>query len=37
MLKERIAETKPDLGVCFDGDADRCIFLDERACPSAAI
>src|SRR5205823_7254999 len=20
-----------DLGVCFDGDADRCIFLDENA------
>jgi phosphomannomutase len=20
---------KPDLGVCFDGDADRCMFLDE--------
>jgi len=24
-----MAEVKPDLGVCFDGDADRCIFLDE--------
>ena len=31
MLKEKIAQTKPDLGVCFDGDADRCIFLDENA------
>jgi phosphomannomutase len=29
MLKDKIAETKPDLGVCFDGDADRCMFLDE--------
>ena len=19
-----------DLGVCFDGDADRCMFLDEN-------
>ncbi len=30
MIKKKIAETKPDLGVCFDGDADRCIFLDEN-------
>ena len=30
MLKELIRETKPDLGVCFDGDADRCFFLDEK-------
>ena len=30
MLKEKLAETKPDLAVCFDGDADRCIFLDEN-------
>ena len=30
MLKQAIAEHKPDLGVCFDGDADRCIFLDEN-------
>jgi phosphomannomutase len=22
-------QEKPDLGVCFDGDADRCMFLDE--------
>jgi phosphomannomutase len=29
MLKKRVAEEKPDLGVCFDGDADRCIFTDE--------
>jgi phosphomannomutase len=29
MLKEKMAQVKPDLGVCFDGDADRCIFLDE--------
>jgi len=29
MLKQKMAETKPDLGACFDGDADRCIFLDE--------
>ena len=29
MLKQKIAEEKPDLGVCFDGDADRCFFADE--------
>jgi len=27
-LKDRVAMTKADLGVCFDGDADRCIFVD---------
>jgi phosphomannomutase len=30
MLKAKIKEVKPDLGVCFDGDADRCMFLDEN-------
>ena len=30
-LKQKIVEAKPDLGGCFDGDADRCIFLDENA------
>ena len=30
MLQDLMAGTKPDLGVCFDGDADRCIFLDEK-------
>ncbi len=29
MLKAKIAQEKPDLGVCFDGDADRCFFVDE--------
>jgi phosphomannomutase len=29
-LKEKMAGEKCDLGVCFDGDADRCIFLDEK-------
>jgi phosphomannomutase len=28
-LKEKVAQTKPDLGACFDGDADRCMFIDE--------
>jgi phosphomannomutase len=30
MLKAKMEEVKPDLGVCFDGDADRCMFLDEN-------
>jgi phosphomannomutase len=30
MLKDKIAEVKPDLGACFDGDADRCMFVDEK-------
>ena len=30
MLKAKMSETNPDLGACFDGDADRCIFLDEN-------
>ena len=30
MLKDKIAQTKPDLGACFDGDADRCMLLDEQ-------
>jgi phosphomannomutase len=30
MLKEEMRRQRPDLGVCFDGDADRCIFLDEK-------
>lgn len=31
MIKQKIRDEKPDLGVCFDGDADRCFFLDEAA------
>jgi phosphomannomutase len=31
MLKSAIREHQPDLGVCFDGDADRCMFIDENA------
>ena len=26
-----VEQEKPDLAVCFDGDADRCIFTDEKA------
>ncbi len=30
-LKSAVKRRKPDLGVCLDGDADRCIFVDEKA------
>ncbi len=28
-LKRAVREYKADFGACFDGDADRCIFVDE--------
>lgn len=30
MLQEKVREVRPDLGICFDGDADRCAFIDEK-------
>ena len=30
MLKAKMSETPCNLGACFDGDADRCMFLDEN-------
>ena len=36
MLKAKMAEAKPDLGVCFDGDADRACFWTKPARRSAA-
>jgi phosphomannomutase len=30
MLKAKVKETGADLGGCFDGDADRCFFVDEQ-------
>ncbi len=30
-LRDKVREAKADLGVCFDGDADRCVFVDENA------
>ena len=30
-LRKAVLEHKADLGVCFDGDADRCMFVDEQA------
>jgi phosphomannomutase len=29
MLKEKMKQVPVDLGACFDGDADRAVFLDE--------
>ncbi len=29
-LQERVKKEKADLGVAFDGDADRCGFIDEK-------
>lgn len=29
-LKDRVIRSKAHLGVCFDGDADRCIFVDAQ-------
>ncbi|MBC7770879.1 MAG: phosphomannomutase/phosphoglucomutase, partial [Pyrinomonadaceae bacterium] len=28
-LRERVVKEKADLGICFDGDADRCVIVDE--------
>ena len=30
-LQEAVLSNGADMGVCFDGDADRCIFVDEQA------
>ncbi len=30
MLKQRMAVAPSDFGACFDGDADRCMFIDEK-------
>jgi len=29
-LQEKVRKTKSNLGVAFDGDADRCVFVDEN-------
>jgi len=29
-LKKTVLSRKAHLGVCFDGDADRCVFVDEK-------
>ena len=30
-LKDAVLAEKADLGICMDGDADRCMFVDEKA------
>jgi phosphomannomutase len=30
-LKQSVLEQKADFGICLDGDADRCMFVDEKA------
>lgn len=29
-VRERVTAVNADLGICFDGDADRCMVVDER-------
>jgi len=29
-LRDRVIRSKARMGVCFDGDADRCIFVDHK-------
>ncbi|MBC7835339.1 MAG: phosphomannomutase/phosphoglucomutase [Phycisphaerales bacterium] len=29
-LRQRVIAEKADLGICFDGDADRCVIVDEK-------
>ncbi|MDR2380406.1 MAG: hypothetical protein LBE08_04405 [Bifidobacteriaceae bacterium] len=35
-LQRAVVESRADLGVAFDGDADRCFVVDERGEPVAA-
>ena len=30
MTKDAVLKHKADLGICMDGDADRCVFVDEK-------
>ncbi|MCA8974635.1 MAG: phosphomannomutase/phosphoglucomutase, partial [Planctomycetes bacterium] len=30
-LREQVRSKKADVGICFDGDADRCMVVDEKA------
>jgi phosphomannomutase len=30
-LRDTVRTSKADVGICFDGDADRCVVIDEQA------
>jgi len=30
MIRERVIKEKADVGFCYDGDADRCVVIDEQ-------
>jgi len=32
-LREEVRRQKADLGICMDGDADRCVIVDENGMP----
>lgn len=32
-VRDKVTELGADLGICFDGDADRCMVVDEHAVP----
>ena len=31
MIKKAVSETNSQMGFAFDGDADRCVFIDNKA------
>jgi phosphomannomutase len=33
MVRERVIKEKADVGFCYDGDADRCVVVDETGTP----
>lgn len=32
-IRERVVKEKADVGFCYDGDADRCVVIDETGTP----
>lgn len=33
MVRDRVIKEKADVGFCYDGDADRCVVIDETGAP----